>query len=177
MSLPHYGPDAATDKERFIWAEGQQESGGNYKAVNSSSGALGRWQIMPGNLPGWARQSGLRVVSPRYFLALPESQDKMVWKILGGYFDTYGPRGAASVWYSGQPDWHAQYGNPPVYQYVNDVMAIYKGGGGPVVNPPPLPPGPGSEDYSPVVRRSAAQFGNVANHVMDRAQVLARLRH
>lgn len=39
---------------RFMYAMGQVESGGNYYARNSSSGAYGKYQIMPSNWPGWA---------------------------------------------------------------------------------------------------------------------------
>jgi Transglycosylase SLT domain len=123
---PKPKPKPATEKQKFIWAEGQQESGGNYSAVNSSSGALGRWQVMPANLPGWAKQAGLAVITPSEYLADPNYQDKLVWAILGGDYDTYGAAGAAAVWYSGQDDPTATYGNPPVYQYVNDVLALMR---------------------------------------------------
>lgn len=39
---------------RFREAVGQLESGGNYTARNSSSGAYGKYQIMPSNWPSWA---------------------------------------------------------------------------------------------------------------------------
>src|SRR5713101_4751790 len=113
---------------RFLWAVGQQESGGNYRAVNPGSGALGRWQIMPANLPGWARHCGQPIVSPNYFLSHSQYQNRMVRCILGGYYNKYGPRGAAAMWYSGQPDWHATYGDPPVYKYVDDVIALMTSG-------------------------------------------------
>ncbi len=34
-------PKPVNEKDAFIWVEGQQESGGNYRARNASSGALG----------------------------------------------------------------------------------------------------------------------------------------
>jgi hypothetical protein len=40
---------------RFLYALGQVESGGNYTARNSSSGAYGKYQIMPSNWPAWAK--------------------------------------------------------------------------------------------------------------------------
>jgi hypothetical protein len=170
MAKPHgYG---MTEKETFIAAEAVQESGGNYGAVNSSSSALGKWQIMPGNLPGWARQCGMRVLTPTQFLHDHSYQDAMVWCVLGGYFDKYGPRGAASMWYSGQPDWHAPYGNPPVYQYVDDIIRIMGDPNIPPYSPSdstgvivlPTPPLPGqANDWSGHVRRSAAQFTNIAH--------------
>ena len=39
---------------RFMYAMGQVESHGNYYARNASSGAYGKYQIMPSNWPSWA---------------------------------------------------------------------------------------------------------------------------
>lgn len=39
---------------RFMWAMGGQESGWDYFARNRSSGAYGKYQIMPFNWPAWA---------------------------------------------------------------------------------------------------------------------------
>lgn len=41
---------------QFKYAVGRIESGGNYYARNASSGAYGKYQIMPSNWPAWARQ-------------------------------------------------------------------------------------------------------------------------
>ena len=120
-------PPKVSRKGQFLWAEGQQESGGNYHAVNAGSGALGRWQVMPENLSGWLKDSGLPPMTDQQYLDDPKAQDTLAWKILGGDYDRYGARGAAAVWYSGQPDWHATYGDPPVYQYVDDVVALMSG--------------------------------------------------
>lgn len=133
-----------SEKGRFIAAERQQESGGNYRAVNGSSGALGAYQVLPSNLPEWLPQSSLPDMSPEAYLADDAAQDAVAWTILGGYYDHYGPAGAAAEWYSGQPDPHATYGNPPVYQYVNDVLALMgdpslNTGGGSGGPPPPKP--------------------------------------
>lgn len=113
-----------TELDAFLWAEGEQESGGDYLAVNSNSGALGKWQVMPANLPEWLRESGLQPMSPEQYLHSQTAQNKLAVTILGGDYHKYGPRGAASVWYSGQPDFTKTYGDPPVYQYVNDVIAL-----------------------------------------------------
>jgi hypothetical protein len=48
----------APDREaqrRFMWAMAGQESGWDYYARNVSSGAFGKYQIMPFNWPVWAR--------------------------------------------------------------------------------------------------------------------------
>lgn len=42
--------------ERFMTAVARVESGGNHKAVNKTSGAYGRYQIMPENWRPWARR-------------------------------------------------------------------------------------------------------------------------
>jgi len=38
----------------FMWALGKVESGGNYYALNESSGAYGKYQIMPASWRAWA---------------------------------------------------------------------------------------------------------------------------
>jgi Transglycosylase-like domain len=40
---------------RFLYALGEIESGGNYYARNPYSGAYGKYQIMPSNWPAWAK--------------------------------------------------------------------------------------------------------------------------
>jgi hypothetical protein len=174
---------ARTPQQQFIWAVGQQESGGNYRAYNGGSGALGRWQIMPANLPGWARDCGMPIVSPSYFLSHPLYQDRMAQCKLGRDYRAYGPRGAAAVWYSGQPNWHATYGNPPVYQYVADVIAIMGGapaggggggggGGGPVDHTihPPKP------SWAPAIRSTVAHTNLGGRRLRNTAQALRKLR-
>jgi hypothetical protein len=41
--------------EHFLYALGQVESGGNYTARNATSGAYGKYQIMPASWAGWAK--------------------------------------------------------------------------------------------------------------------------
>jgi hypothetical protein len=41
--------------ERFLYALGQVESGGSYTARNETSGAYGKYQIMPANWAAWAK--------------------------------------------------------------------------------------------------------------------------
>lgn len=111
-------------KLRFIAAEREQESGGDYQIVNNKSGALGAWQVMPANLPGWLTASGLPQMTAQQYLDNDKAQNRLAWVILGGYYDKYGPAGAAAEWYSGQPDPNVRYGDPPVYEYVDSVLAI-----------------------------------------------------
>jgi hypothetical protein len=112
----------ADSKASLIWAIKQQESGGNYSVVNSGSGALGAYQVMPANVASWTRQALGTALTPQQFLADPSAQDKVAESILGGYYDKYGARGAAAMWYSGQPDPNKSYGTPSVSDYVASVI-------------------------------------------------------
>ena len=52
-------PAAAADPpglDTFMAAVARVESGGNHKAVNRTSGAYGRYQILPSNWKAWARR-------------------------------------------------------------------------------------------------------------------------
>lgn len=188
-SPPRHGgkPKKPSPKAQFLWAEGQQESGGNYKIVNDGSGALGRWQVMPANLPGWLKESGLPPMTDQQYLDDPKAQNTLAWHILGGDYDKYGARGAAAVWYSGQPDWHATYGDPPVYQYVDDVIRLM--GGAPDISG--LGPGltytgtegkqnvalgavpkPGREDWSAQVKTTSQHFASGTGALLGHRKVI-----
>jgi|GEM_PF-6012685 len=110
--------------DAFLYAERKQESGGNYSAVNASSGALGAYQVMPANVASWTQRALGHSLTPQQFLASKSAQDAVAKTILGGYYAKYGPAGAAAMWYSGQPDPNKSYGNPPVSSYVASVLAI-----------------------------------------------------
>lgn len=68
----------------FLWAIGQEESGGNYSATNPS-GALGKYQVMSGNVAGWTRRALGYSLTPSQFLHSPAAQEKVAQVILGGY--------------------------------------------------------------------------------------------
>jgi hypothetical protein len=108
--------------DQFLAAIRQQESGGNYKVVNSI-GALGAYQVMTSNLPSWSQAALGHSVSVSEFLGHPEEQDAVARYELGPVFNTHGAAGAAAWWYSGQTDPTKTYGNPPVYKYVQEVLA------------------------------------------------------
>ena len=59
--------------DRFLYALGQVESGGNYSALNPVSGAYGKYQIMPANWPGWA----LRYIGSSTAPQTPANQEKV----------------------------------------------------------------------------------------------------
>lgn len=111
----------------FIAAIASQESGGSYGAVNGSTGALGRYQILPGNVTPWARQYlGIRM-TPAQFMANPSMQDQLARAVLSSYVRNYGFRGAAAAWYSGNPRLQNSYtpqGNyPSIGSYVDSIIS------------------------------------------------------
>ena len=110
----------------FLNALSSQESGGNYGAVNKNTGALGRWQVLPGNVSPWAKKYlGINMTADQ-FHRNPALQDKLVRAVLGSYVSKYGYRGAASAWYSGNPNlennYNAQKYGPSIGGYVDSVM-------------------------------------------------------
>lgn len=112
--------------EAFFWAISTQESGGNYGAVGPSvqggHHAYGKYQVMDYNIPSWTRKHYGRSLTPSQFLRDRKAQEAVARGVLQGYYNKYGARGAAAMWYSGQSNPNKTYGNPPVYKYVNSVM-------------------------------------------------------
>jgi hypothetical protein len=105
----------------------EQESGGNYHA-RSGVGALGKYQVMPDNVPAWTREATGRAATPAQFLASPDLQERTARRKLRDLCGRYGVRGAAAAWFSGRPELH----NDPTYRgggaasvkaYVDAVMA------------------------------------------------------
>lgn len=82
-----------------------QESGGSYSAVNKSSGALGKYQVMPSNITGvksgWDYEALGYDINPSQFLASSVLQEKIATHKLQAYYDKYGAAGAAVAWYAG----------------------------------------------------------------------------
>lgn len=102
------------------------ESGGKYEITNPQSGALGRYQVMPNNLPGWLKQAGLPVMTPEKFLKNHDAQDQVFDKIFGDLMTKYGSfNEAASYWFSGHGmDGNTKSdGNATVPEYLKAVNA------------------------------------------------------
>ncbi len=110
---------------RFMYAIGKVESGGNYNARNSTSGAYGKYQIMPSNWPSWARQY-LGNANARQ---TPANQEKVAAGKMTSLHNWLGSwRRVAYWWLTGSSrtsGWSAN-----ATRYVNKVMKIYKQGGG-----------------------------------------------
>lgn len=114
---------------RFLQAIAGQESGGNYGAVNRSSGALGKYQIMPSNVAAWSRQILGRTLTAKEFLGSPALQERIAQTMLRSYVKKYGYSGAAAAWYGGPgvaKSWasktNPQGAYPSIASYVNQIM-------------------------------------------------------
>lgn len=114
---------------RFIRAIAGQESGGNYSAVNPDSGAAGKYQIMPANFTGpggWDQDALGRDISLKFYMNHPKVQERIARNKLREYFQQYGPAGAASAWYSGDPnnynDATSQGAYPSIEAYVESIL-------------------------------------------------------
>lgn len=123
---------------QFKNAIGMKESSNNYGAVNRSSGAMGKYQIMPGNIrgagTGWDYEALGYDVSTSQFMKSPQIQEKIANYKLQQYYNKYGPAGAAIAWYagpntanryvnSGQVSRTSQYGGyPSVFAYMQAIL-------------------------------------------------------
>lgn len=102
---PSFTPTGNTSFDKFMAAISGQESGGNYGSRNRSSGAMGKYQIMPGNLSGshrgWDYEALGRDVSSSEFMNNPQIQEAIARHKMQQYYNKWGPRGAAIAWYAG----------------------------------------------------------------------------
>lgn len=127
--LAQYGNGGNSRLSAILRALGAQESGNNYGARNPS-GAMGRWQVMPGNIigsGGWDQEALGRNISTQQFMSSPQLQNAIVRYKFQQYLRKYGIKGALSAWYSGDPNrWKSGGGGgsgyPSVYNYVMQVL-------------------------------------------------------
>jgi hypothetical protein len=100
------GPAVGFDVGRASNAIAGLESGGNYGAVGPDTGngnkALGKYQVLASNVPGWTAEILGKPMSPQEFLASPEAQDAVFKGKFGQYVAKYGHEGAARAWFAGE---------------------------------------------------------------------------
>jgi hypothetical protein len=124
---------------RFMWAVGKVESGGSYTARNPSSGAYGKYQIMPPNWPAWAKS----YLGNSKAKQTPANQEKVAKGKFTSLYRSLGSwRRVAYWWLTGSKrtsGWSAY-----ATRYVNKVMRLYKG----APNTPPEPDAPSKKYYS-----------------------------
>lgn len=104
---------SAGNSNPVIKAIANQESGGDYTQVNRDSGALGKYQIMPDNVPSWSKACLGQSISAQQFLSSPSHQERIATCKLSQEFkrakeageSSYEAcRSTASFWYSGSAD-------------------------------------------------------------------------
>lgn len=136
-------PDEDDKIKKIADAIGQFESGNKYDSLGvvvskgryKGQRAIGKYQIMEGNLADWSKEALGKSVTKEEFLASPEIQDKIAHHKMGEIYKQYkNPQDVASVWFTGRPtggsagkatDDMGTSGN----QYVKSVMDIYNAGG------------------------------------------------
>lgn len=133
FGIPGGGSSSNSKFERFVRAIAGQESGGNYRAENPHSGALGKYQIMPSNVAAWSKSILGRTLTKKQFLNSPALQEQIARTMLRRYVKKYGYSGAAAAWYGGPgvaKNWarmtnpQGQY--PSIANYVRTIMRRMK---------------------------------------------------
>ena len=112
---------------QFKAAMGRIESGGNYYARNASSGAYGKYQIMPSNWPAWARQY-LGNANARQ---TPANQEKVASGKMTSLYRWLGSWKRVAYWWltgSSRTTGWSSYAK----RYVAKVMRYYREAGGKV---------------------------------------------
>lgn len=100
------------------------------KGQYAGENALGKYQIMPGNLPQWSKEAFGREVSKEEFLRTPELQDQVALTQIKKLYSKYGnEKDVFSSWLTGKPlgSSNAKDDNGVgANQYVNEVSKYYK---------------------------------------------------
>lgn len=143
LLLPQMVPAAVTSApvppglERFLYALGEVESGGNYQARNPVSGAYGKYQIMPANWPAWAKLYVGSASAPQ----TPVNQEKVAHgKVTALYWWLDSWPVVAHWWLTGSAERNPARWSAYSAKYVARIMALYKATPDSALPPPPAPP-------------------------------------
>jgi hypothetical protein len=82
------------------------ESGGQqnpYGALNPTTHAIGKYQVMPSNVPGWTLAATGQSMTPDQFRASPQAQEAVFRDQMQRSLQLYSPADAASIWFTGKP--------------------------------------------------------------------------
>ena len=110
---------------KFKTAVGRIESGGNYAAKNPTSGAYGKYQIMPSNWPAWARQ----YLGNAKVHQTPRNQEKVASGKMSSLYRWLGSWKRVAYWWltgSSRTTGWSSYAR----RYVAKVMRYYREAGG-----------------------------------------------
>jgi hypothetical protein len=109
--------------ERFLYALGQVESGGSYTARNTTSGAYGKYQIMPASWAAWANVYLGSSTAPQ----TPTNQEIVAHRkvtALYNWLDAWPT--VAHWWLTGSSERNASLWSSYSRSYVDRVMTIYR---------------------------------------------------
>jgi hypothetical protein len=82
------------------------ESGGAkdpYTVLNPKTHAIGKYQVMPSNVAGWTQAALGQSMTPEEFRASPSAQEAVFRDQMQRSLQLYGPKDAASIWFTGKP--------------------------------------------------------------------------
>jgi hypothetical protein len=126
LALASPAPVGAADPEhreqvRFMWAMAGQESGWDYYARNASSGAFGKYQIMPFNWPAWAA----RYLGDARADQTPWNQEKVAYGKIGDLYRWLGSwKRVAYWWLTGSDDPREARWSAYARGYVHNIMRL-----------------------------------------------------
>jgi transglycosylase-like protein len=125
--IPAVGNSASSPPniDRFLYALGKVESGGRYTARNASSGAYGKYQIMPASWAGWARAYLGSSSAPQ----TPKNQETVARRkvtALYNWLDAWPT--VAHWWLTGSPERNAKLWSSYSRSYVTKIMNAMGGG-------------------------------------------------
>ena len=116
-------PPDKDEQLRFMWAMAGQESGWDYYARNSSSGAFGKYQIMPFNWPAW---SG-KYLGDRQADQTPYNQEQVAYGKLRDLYTWLGSwKRVAYWWLTGSSEKNEKKWSDYATGYVKNIMQLRK---------------------------------------------------
>jgi hypothetical protein len=129
VTLPGQGPPARAgapsraEQLAFMWAMAGQESGWDYYARNPSSGAFGKYQIMPFNWPNWAALH----LGDRWADQTPANQERVAYGKLRALYGWLGSwRRVAYWWLTGSTERNERRWSSYARGYVDNIMGLRK---------------------------------------------------
>ena len=106
--------------DRFLAALGAVESNGRYEAVNSTSGAYGKYQILPSNWRAWAR----RYLGDADATPTPRNQEIVARRKVAALYDWLGAWAPVAHWWlTGDGDLNPDNWSDYSRNYVNRILA------------------------------------------------------
>jgi hypothetical protein len=129
ISLAPATPAAAASPpglDRFLYALGEVESGGDYTARNPTTGAYGKYQILPSNWPAWAKLYLGSSTAPQ----TPANQETVAHRKVTALYNWLDSWAATAHWWlTGSSDRNPANWSDFSRAYVNRVMSLMASAG------------------------------------------------